>query len=171
MEIKMTQAEQGVFADRYKVIPRCLIFLFNEENVLLIKGHASKRLWPNLYNGIGGHIEYGEDILTAARRELEEESGLTCDDLWLCGQVMVDASVEVGISIFIFKGTYQEGEIKTSSEGELEWVNLEEIKRLPLVIDLHTILPLVEAFNKGDAVFSARYYYDENGELQIVINK
>jgi 8-oxo-dGTP diphosphatase len=59
------------------VIPRSLIFVTRPGKVLLIKGHPRKRLWANRYNGIGGHIEYGEDLVKAAERELLEESGLS----------------------------------------------------------------------------------------------
>ena len=63
----MTSNEQGIFQYRYKVIPRTLIFLKKHNSILLIKEAETKKLWPNLYNGIGGHIEKGEDILQLLR--------------------------------------------------------------------------------------------------------
>jgi len=75
----MPVTDQGLNQDRYMLIPRTLIFLTRGDKILLIKGAANKRLWANLYNGIGGHIEPGEDILSAARRELKEETNLTSD--------------------------------------------------------------------------------------------
>ncbi len=51
--------EQGTHFARYPVIPRALIFLFTGDSVLLLKGAPDKRIWPGLYNGIGGHIEAG----------------------------------------------------------------------------------------------------------------
>jgi 8-oxo-dGTP pyrophosphatase MutT (NUDIX family) len=47
-----------------------------------------------LYNGIGGHIEAGEDILEAAQRELNEETGISQVELSICGQIMIDVSPE-----------------------------------------------------------------------------
>ena len=79
----MPATDQGLNQDRYMLIPRTLIFLTRGDNILLIKGAVNKRLWANLYNGIGGHIESGEDILSAARRELTEETSLTSDNLGL----------------------------------------------------------------------------------------
>ena len=68
----MPIADQGVSSDRYQLIPRTLIFLTRGESVLLLKGAPNKRIWANRYNGVGGHIERGEDAHTAARRELLE---------------------------------------------------------------------------------------------------
>jgi 8-oxo-dGTP diphosphatase len=64
----MTKEEQGLTDDRYVVVPRTLIFIKRENSVLLLKGAPDKRLWANLYNGVGGHVERGKDVLSAARR-------------------------------------------------------------------------------------------------------
>jgi len=73
----MPVSEQGVTNDRYMVIPRTAIFPRRGDAYLLIKGAPNKRLWANKYNGLGGHVERGEDILSAAGRELLEETGYT----------------------------------------------------------------------------------------------
>ena len=52
----MPKSDQGVRNDRYKIIPRTLIFVTRGEQVLLLKGAEHKRLWANQYNGIGGHV-------------------------------------------------------------------------------------------------------------------
>jgi 8-oxo-dGTP pyrophosphatase MutT (NUDIX family) len=42
---------------------------------------ASKRLYPNLYGlGAGGRIEFGEEPLAGAVRELREETGIDVSD-------------------------------------------------------------------------------------------
>jgi 8-oxo-dGTP diphosphatase len=50
------------------IIPRVAVFLRRNDSYLLLKGAPTKRLWANKYNGLGGHIERGEDVLSAAKQ-------------------------------------------------------------------------------------------------------
>jgi len=162
----MSKSEQGINTQRFQVIPRSLIFVTDQKKVLLLKGAAHKRLWANKYNGIGGHIEKGEDIYEGAARELKEESGLAADPLWLCGSIMIDAGETTGIHLFVFRGSYQGGALQPSNEGELEWVGFDQITDFPLVEDLKVILPEILKLNPGQMLY-ARYWYDDRDQLQI----
>ncbi|MDI6694759.1 MAG: NUDIX domain-containing protein [Anaerolineales bacterium] len=164
----MTPAsDQGTLTDRYALVPRTLIFLTRGERVLLLKGAAHKRLWAGRYNGIGGHVERGEDILSAAHRELFEETGLIVPDLRLCGVITIDAAQENGVVVFVLRGECPFGEVTPSAEGELEWVRRQDLATLPLVEDLQVLLPRALAASPTDAPFSAHYAYDATGKLQI----
>ncbi len=163
----MPKSDQGVSHDRYQLIPRTLIFLTRGESVLLLKGAPHKRLWANRYNGVGGHIERGEDIYSAARRELMEETGLIPDDLYLAGTVTVDTGENPGIGLYVLIGSSAQGQARPSEEGEPEWVPFNEILSKPLVDDLPVILPRLLQQKPSDPPFSARYYYDEEDNLVI----
>jgi 8-oxo-dGTP diphosphatase len=172
----MPASEQGVSRDRYTLIPRTLIFLTRGDRVLLLKGGPHKRLWANRYNGIGGHVERGEDVLTAARRELHEEAGISTPELRLCGVVTVDAGQETGIGIFVLRGECRAEdpagcEPVSSEEGTLEWVPAAGLSGLPLVEDLPILLPRVLDWRPGDPLFAAHYRYDSADRLVITFGE
>ena len=163
---------QGLQVRRYHVVPRTLIFLTREEEeVLLLKGAPNKRLWAGLYNGVGGHVQPGEDVLRAAQRELLEETGLEAD-LWLCGVVTIDVNPQEGVVLFVFRGEPRtpHAPLRPSVEGSLAWVPLEQWQTLPLVEDLPLLLPRVLAARPGQPPFFAHYTYDDQGKLLIAFS-
>lgn len=166
----MPVSDQGSLQDRYLLIPRTLIFLVRDEQVLLLKGAAHKSLWAGRYNGVGGHVERGESLLAAANRELFEETGLQGAGLRLCGTLLVDTAAPVGVGVFVFRGECGGAgcwEPVASREGTLEWVGFERLGELPLVEDLPVLLPRVLSMRPGEAPFSALSSYDAEGRLVV----
>ena len=99
----MGQADQKIIADRYQVFPRTLCFITHGNDVLLLRGAPDKRIWPYKYNGVGGHVRSDEDVLTAARREVREETGLRVHDLRLRGVINIPVNVQDrGVLLFVF---------------------------------------------------------------------
>jgi 8-oxo-dGTP diphosphatase len=162
----MPVSDQGINLERYMLIPRTAIFVRRENSYLLLKGAPTKRLWAGKYNGLGGHVEQGEDVLSAAGRELMEETGLVAE-LWLCGTVIVDTGQNPGICLYVFSGDCVEGEPRPSKEGAAEWVPFEALGELPVVEDLPILLGRIHAMQPGDVPFAALSYYDDQDHLVV----
>lgn len=163
-------SEQGIRFAKYRVVPRTLIFLFHADKVLLLKGAPTKRIWAGYYNGIGGHVEPGEDALTSARREMSEETGIDDAHLYLCASVLVDTGEDQGVTLFVFKGTVGEVEITGSDEGLPEWIAMSDVLNMKLVPDLYKLIPRVQQWQPGDDVLFARYFYSSEEELLVEFN-
>jgi 8-oxo-dGTP diphosphatase len=165
----MTRSDQGVekSAHRYKAVPRTLCFITHGDDVLLLHGSPTKRIWPGKYNGVGGHVEADEDVYSAAIREMREETGADVSDVRLRGVINVDIGQETGIILFVFTAQARGREVRPSPEGTLEWVRRDRLAALDLVEDLTRLLPHVLSMQPADPPFFARYHYDRHEQLVI----
>jgi 8-oxo-dGTP diphosphatase len=163
----MPVEDQKADQTKYQIIPRVLIFAARGGRLLLIKGAPTKRLWPNLYNGIGGHIEPGETILEAAQREFFEETGLELVDPKLCAVITIDTRQPSGIGMFVFKGSTSEGDPIISVEGNPEWVDFHQINSVDLVEDLPELIPRVLEWKPEDPIIFGQYKYSSKNELEM----
>ncbi len=154
-------------AGRWLIIPRTLCFVTHGRDVLLLRRAPHKRVYPNKYNGVGGHIERGEDPLSGAVREIQEETGLQVRNVLFCGCSHVDAGQNTGIMVMIFRAEATSRQFVDTGEGKLEWVPQDRALELDLVEDLPVILPRVLAMSPGDPPFFAHLSYNAADELQL----
>jgi 8-oxo-dGTP diphosphatase len=100
------------------------------------------------YNGLGGKLESGEDVVAGFRREIREESGLECEQLTLRGTINWLGFGKSGEDWFgfIFRVDRWSGTPLTeNAEGTLLWTPIEQILQLPLWEGDRYFLPLVFA--------------------------
>lgn len=114
------------------------------------------------WNGItfpGGHVEKDEAFADAVIREVYEETGLTIASPQLCG--IKDWTDPDGsrYMVLFYKAHKFRGELKSSHEGEVFWVSLEELPTLNLAPDMEDML---KVFLDDD--LSEFYYYLKNGQ-------
>lgn len=165
----MGAKEQGadMVTGRWLTIPRTLCFVTNGNDVLLMKRAPHKRIFPNRYNGVGGHIERDEDPLTSAKREILEETGLIVDTIDLRAIYNIDAGRPNGILLFLFVAATASRTLGLTDEGTLHWVPRSQLMNLDLVEDLPLILPRVLAMHPQDPPLFIHASYDDNDQLQL----
>jgi len=117
------------------------------------------------YNGLGGRLEPGEDIVSGMRREIAEESGLAAEGLHLRGTISWPGFGKGGEDWFgfVFLIDAWHGQAHAGNhEGTLEWVPLASVPDLPLWPSDHCFLPLV--FDADPRPFHGVMPY-ENGQM------
>lgn len=159
----MGAKEQGADATqgRWLTIPRTLCFVRNGNDILLMKRGPHKRVFPNRYNGVGGHIERDEDPYTSARREIREETGLDVTELDLRAVYNIDTSEATGIVLFVFVASSTNRAVVANDEGTLHWIPRAEVPALDLVEDLPYILPRVLDTETGIQFVHVSYDSDD----------
>ena len=87
-----------------------IVFLFDSEDRVFLQHRANKPTFPNRYDASSSfHVTYGEDYETAAKRELQEETGVRVA-LRYVGKFVHHDSPEHQI-VAVFVGSY-DGKIR-----------------------------------------------------------
>lgn len=103
-----------------------LVILHKDDKVLL--GMKKRGFGAGNWNGFGGKVEEGESIEAAAKRELQEESGLAASLLTKLG--MLDFSWQSkpeDLQVHIFKASDFSGQLTESEEMKPQWFHVNEI--------------------------------------------
>jgi 8-oxo-dGTP diphosphatase len=134
---------------RYTPVLATLAYLLSPDGRQVLLVHRNRR--PDdahfgKYNGLGGKVERGEDVVACVRREVREEAGLECDRLLLRGTISWPGFGKQGEDWFgfLFRSDAWRGTPLTeNAEGSLEWVAVERVLELPLWEGDRFFLPLV----------------------------
>lgn len=108
----------------------------DQQSVLMI--HRNSRpddLHYGKYNGLGGKLETNEDVVNGMRREINEEAGITVEELTLRGTINWPGfgKNEEDWFAFIFRIDRWSGTPLTANhEGALEWVPIARMQELNL---------------------------------------
>lgn len=92
---------------------------------VLVEDKVSK--WANGIIFPGGHVEEHEPVVDSVIREMKEETGLTIKNPRLCGikeWINEDGSRYI---VFLFKTDEYFGELTSSDEGRVFWIEKEEV--------------------------------------------
>lgn len=101
----------------------------------------------------GGHIEEGESIAESVIREVYEETGLTITAPKLVAVKDWEPNEGGRYIVFCYKATRFSGQLRSSEEGEVSWVEKDQLEKLDLSYDM---LPLLEVMEDPDL---SEFYY------------
>ena len=92
----------------------------------------------------GGHVEEGESLLESVVREMKEETGLTIENPKICGfkdWIQEDGTRYV---VLLYKTHKFTGELKSSDEGRVFWIDRADIDRVNLIWNMKELLEIFD---------------------------
>ena len=111
----------------------------------------------------GGHVENGESFVDAVIREMKEETGLNIYEPKLVG--VKQFPIEGGrYIVMLYKATKFSGEVISSDEGRMEWVEYSRLSEINTVDDFEELLKVMNS----DKLSEFRYII-EDGEWKALI--
>ena len=121
-------------SDTEKIIPTVECLIVKDDKVLLMKRSASSAKFPGYWIGPGGHVDENEDVLSAAIRETEEETGIKIAESKISLKVVaigrhLDRN-ETYMIYYFLAHLDSDQEIKNSEEGNSEWIPIGDIPNL-----------------------------------------
>ena len=131
----------------------------NDKTLMVHRNKKPNDIHEGKWNGLGGKFEAGETPEMCILREVKEESGLVIQSPRLCGLLMFPNFKGNDWYVFVFTANQFTGELLESSpEGNLEWINDDQLLNLNLWESDHIFFPWIEA----GKFFSAKFDYDGN---------
>lgn len=96
---------------------------------VLVQNKKNHPTWHG-WNFPGGHVEKGEYVTPSVIREIKEETGLVIENPRICGIKEFHKSEDgKRYIVFLYVADRFSGELMPSSEGEVFWYPLSELRR------------------------------------------
>ena len=112
--------------------------------------------WPGI-TFPGGHVEPCESFVRSAIREVYEETGLSISGLRLCGmKQFTHRSGSYRYIVFFYKTNRFSGELRSSAEGRVFWIDRADLHKYPLADGFEEMLEIFE----NDALSENYHWFD-----------
>lgn len=112
------------------------VMIENDKGELLLQKRTNKMTWPNCWdNSAAGHVNAGEDYLTAAKRELSEEIGIEGVTLVEIGTYFSDAmhktfKIRRFNKVYRVKSNETPTKLQPEEVAEVRWLTIDAVKTL-----------------------------------------
>ena len=117
--------------------------------------------WPGI-TFPGGHIEPNESFISSVIREVKEETGLDISNVQLCGlQQWTHQEGKYRYIVFFYKTNIFSGELKSSDEGKVFWIEKEDLYKYKLSSGFDKMYEVFE-----NDKLSENYFWYENDVWQ-----
>ena len=102
-----------------------VIIVYNKEENKILMCKRAKEPYKGKYNLVGGKLEENEDSLEGAYRELEEETGITKDDIILTYLMNFEYKL-LDMQLQVFVGKLNKEKTLVEEVNKLYWMDLNE---------------------------------------------
>jgi 8-oxo-dGTP diphosphatase len=102
-----------------------VILLFNKDESKVLMCLREKEPYKGLFNLVGGKLEEGETELEGAYRELEEETGITKDDV-LLSNLMNFQYIKKDFELEVYSGRLNKDVELVEEVNKLYWIDSSE---------------------------------------------
>ncbi len=133
----------------------CLIEDLETQRVVMQYRSPEKYRWSG-YAFPGGHVENGEALAESVIREVYEETGLTIKNPQLVGVKNWPLDTGGRYIVFCYKATEFTGTLQSSEEGEVSWVQKDQLPNLDLAYDMLPLMEMMEAPDKSEFFYPRR---------------
>ena len=128
--------------DRTERVELTVLCLVEDGNKILLQNRIKKD-WQG-YTLPGGHVEKDESFVDAVIRETKEETGLDIKNPKLVG--VKQFPIKCGrYVVLLFKTNEFEGELQSSNEGKMEWIEYKDISKIKTVDDFEELLKVMNS--------------------------
>lgn len=154
--MRMRQKKGNILQRKTEVELTNMCLVYDDTKILVQEkrgtGLAGGLIFP------GGHVEQGESLQQSVIREMKEETGLDISNPRLCG--VKDWILDDGTRyiVLLYKTDQYTGELKSSDEGRVFWLDRKDIPEANLIWNMRELLEIFE----GDD-YSEFFFRYENG--------
>ncbi|MEQ3444504.1 8-oxo-dGTP diphosphatase [Enterococcus cecorum] len=135
--------------------------MIQKGNQVLVQNRLNPN-WPGIVFP-GGHVEEAESLVDSVIREIKEETGLTLHSVTLCGvKQFYMTDKQTRYLVFLYRSDDYSGELQSSNEGEVYWLDRDELEKQTLAHGFDTMIPIFENPN-----LSENFHQKIDGKWQV----